>query len=213
MFRLLASLGRRLGATLHRLCGTAWFRVGSVQRARRHFERVLDLRGDAFVAYVFLGRVSYAEGDYAGWRREMEHARRTDPERFARLSHPFELFVPRPAGTPFEEAGERATWRATRPSSAARRNPVRAIDLPTERGAGQESPADPLAGWDPTAGDHREGDAGQPGANQPGHQRELMRGDDCASGAERQRFAALGPIRAEQLRGIDLEALCRRLLD
>src|SRR5687768_9463026 len=114
MFALLSACLRNTAATWHRSCGRLWFRLNAHDRARRHFERVLQLLGDDFVAYVYLGRIAYGLGDYAGWRREFEHARRTEPERFARLKYPFELFEPRAAGALLEEASERATWRTVR---------------------------------------------------------------------------------------------------
>src|SRR5262249_50703428 len=77
-----------------------------------------ELKGDDFVAYVFLGRLAYSIGDYAGWRREFEHARRTAPERYARLKNPFDLFEPRSAGAIRGEAGERATWRTVKMHNA-----------------------------------------------------------------------------------------------
>jgi len=110
----------RLRGALHGLLGRICFRLGSVGRARRHFERVLELRGDNFTAYLYLSRLAYTVGDYAGWRRELEHARRTSPERFAQQKFPFELFEPLAAGTILEETGERATWRAMRVSSVGR---------------------------------------------------------------------------------------------
>lgn len=110
----------RLRGALHGLLGRVCFRLGSVDRARRHFERVLELKGDDFTAYLYLSRLAYSVGDYAGWRRELEHARRTSPERFAQQKFPFELFEPLATGTILEETGERATWRAMRVSSVGR---------------------------------------------------------------------------------------------
>ena len=106
---------RSLAAHYNSVCGWAAYRLGWTTTARRHYERVLVLRGADFGAYVHLGRISFSLGDYAGWRREFEHARRADPRRFAKLRHPFELFEPRLAGTDFDETGERATWRTLRP--------------------------------------------------------------------------------------------------
>jgi hypothetical protein len=111
-------------ATAHSSCGWIAYRCGWHGTARRHFERVLLFRGADFRAYVHLGRIAFEHGDYSGWRRELEHARRTDPVRFARLRHPIELFEPRLAGTQFEgrheldgyqAADSRATWRALHP--------------------------------------------------------------------------------------------------
>tara|TARA_R110002094_G_scaffold117933_5_gene113568 strand:- start:491 stop:1432 length:942 start_codon:yes stop_codon:yes gene_type:complete len=115
---------RILRAKAHSSGGWLAYKLGWHGTARRQFERVLLLRGADFRAYVHLGRIAFDHGDYAGWRREFEHARRTDPIRFARLRHPIELFEPRLAGTQFEGSHEldsfqaadsRATWRALHP--------------------------------------------------------------------------------------------------
>jgi hypothetical protein len=128
----MAGLGRflrTLRASAHSACGWLAYRLGWHTFAQKRFERVLLLRGDDFRAYVHLGRIAFDLGDYAGWRREFEHARRADPERFARLRHPLELFEPRLAGTQFDGAattdfdatGTRATWRALHPFGSERR--------------------------------------------------------------------------------------------
>ena len=111
-------------ATAHSALGSACYRLGWSGFARQQFERVLLLRGANFRAYVFLGRIAFDLGDYGSWRRELEHARRTDPIRFSRLRHAIELFEPRLAGTQFDRSPEldgyhaadsRATWRALHP--------------------------------------------------------------------------------------------------
>lgn len=102
---------RTIAAACHRCAGLIYFKAGRLERARSHFERVLELRGDDFTSYVHLGRIAYSTGNYAGWRREYEHARRTSPERFARLRHRAEPSEPRAAGTFARQAGQRATWR------------------------------------------------------------------------------------------------------
>lgn len=201
MLQLLKTLSRRLAACVHGTLGRLWFRLGSPSRARRHFERVLDLGGSAFSAYVCLGRAAYAEGDYAGWRREMEHARRTDPERFARLSHPFELFVQRPAA-PFGDAGERATWRAMRNQPGGHRGPVRAIEMPTERGDVAASASRHAAEQSASADNN----------GSCSDRVDRVFGDDFASDAERERFRRLGPIDSRKVTPADLDDICRRLL-
>ncbi|MFY9344913.1 MAG: hypothetical protein WAT39_20640, partial [Planctomycetota bacterium] len=115
---------RTLTARLHGGCGWCCYRLGLRRAARHHYERVLSLGGADFTAYVHLGRIAFDIGDYTGWRRELEHARRLDPERFARLRHPLELFEPRLAGTTFDAIDDetadfdatqaRATWRSLR---------------------------------------------------------------------------------------------------
>ena len=103
---------KALRAGFHRLFGVVCYHIGAHERARGRFQRVLELRGDDFTSYVYLGRLAYSFGDYAGWRRECEHARRTSPERFAKLRHPFDLHQSRTSSSVFEEAGERASWRS-----------------------------------------------------------------------------------------------------
>ena len=115
-------LATAIRARAHAALGWTAYQLGWAEIARRRYERVLMLLGADFRAYVQLGRIAFDQGDYAGWRREFEHARRTDPSRFARLHHPLELFEPRLAGTRLElrglrapatnsiARGERATW-------------------------------------------------------------------------------------------------------
>src|SRR5690606_29672001 len=88
---------RRLTVVLHRAVGACLFHAGAHEYARRHFERILEVEGDDFGAYVHLALVAYRLGDYGSWQRECGHARRTDPLRYARLRHPFELFEGRTA--------------------------------------------------------------------------------------------------------------------
>ena len=108
---------RYLTTVWHKMAGRICFRLGRSERARRHFEQVLMLRGDDFIAYLYLASLAYSARDYAGWRRELAHAQRTSPERYAQLKFPFELFEPPQDDRLFEEAGERATWRSFRLSS------------------------------------------------------------------------------------------------
>lgn len=192
---------RRIGATLlarlHLWCGQVAVRFGCRGQARRHFERVLALRGDHFGAYVQLGRIAYDLGDYAGWRRELEHARRTDPARFARMPQPFELFEPRLAGTTFDDAGERATWRSLRPNSAGfvqSTTSARSDEQATLRSPAFEAPAfDASATPDTPTADGVSPD------------------DDCTTAAEREHFQTRGPISSAEVRACDLDELMRRL--
>jgi len=191
-----------LKANAHSLCGWLAFRLGCRVKARAHYERVLQIRGSDFAAYVHLGRIAFSVGDYAGWRREFEHARRADPERFAKLRHPFELFEPRLAGTSFDDTGERATWRSLRPFGPG-------AGSAGKRAAGLRSESS-LDG--PTAESGASLDAGidlpddQPARGQP-----ALGGDDCSSEAERLRFRERGPIVARELGSCDLDELARRL--
>lgn len=194
-------------ARLHSLWGCASFRLGWTGVARRSFERVLALRGDDFTAYVHLGRLSFAAGDYAAWRREFEHARRTDPRRFAKLGHPFEVLEPRLAGTDFDDTGERATWRSLRPFGGSPRLHAGRTDVPGDAGV------DPLlSGWD--SGADAAADTAAPrivGNSISGGRADAQPRDDCSSTMERLRLRMLGPIRARDVAACDLDDLLRRL--
>lgn len=195
---------RMIAAQHHALCGWLAYRLGWSTSARRHFERVLVLRGSDFTAYVHLGRISFAQGDYAGWRREFEHARRADPQRFARLRHPFELFEPRLAGTDFDETGERATWRSLRPFGGTGKK--RRVDLTQEHDLDAFLPA-----WDAridAAADTTASRATE--SSESGETASTLR-DDCVSAAERRRFRDLGPIVSRDIARCDLDDLLRRL--
>ena len=189
-------------ATLHFLCGSVAYRLGCRSFARRRFERVLEVYGACFLAYVNLGRIAFDHGDYATWRRELEHARRLDPRRFARLRHPLELFEPRLAGTSFGRAngegtaydGTRATWRSLRHLGAQRPT----IELPESADPGLEALL-------PDCESLGEGALGNDVAGMARTQ------DDCASNEERRRFARLGPIDRTELQRCNVDELLRRL--
>jgi hypothetical protein len=201
----MGSAGRLLQAMkarLHSLCGWMLFRVGCRASARAHYERVLQLRGDDFAAYVHLGRIAFSVGDYAGWRREFEHARRADPERFARLRHTFELFEPRLAGINFDDTGERATWRSLRPFAPGSGKRASGMRGESSEGAPQ--------GGSPAAGPPADAASLDAGLELPPDHTEL-RGDDCSSETERERLRRLGPIGQRELRACDLDELSRRL--
>jgi hypothetical protein len=190
---LLQSGWQKLVACWHRVAGRVWYRLRCEDKARAHFECVLHRLGDDFVAYVYLGRLAYGAGDYAGCRREFEHARRTAPDRFARMKCPFELFEPRAAGALPEETNARATWRSFRsetvPQLGLWLQPGGGV-LPRRRGAGREHGAE-------------ECDSGR-----------LRRyGDDFGSEQERARFHGLPSIRSQDFCAADLDALARRLTE
>ena len=187
MKALFRSLSRLLRGLAHGLAGRAWFRIGKAARARYHFERVLALRGDNFRAYIYLGRLAYCSGDYAAWRREYEHARRTCPDRFARLKHPFEPIEPCAGGTLPEETGERATWRAVRLASSQT-----GAD-PRQRRSHSEDSASGLESFDPLTG--------------------TWSRDDFATEVEREKFRVLEPISAAEIAATDVDELARRLAD
>lgn len=220
---------RSLAAHYNSVCGWAAYRLGWTTTARRHYERVLVLRGSDFAAYVHLGRISFSLGDYAGWRREFEHARRADPRRFAKLRHPFELFEPRLAGTDFDETGERATWRSLRPFGSGPfgngpfgNGPAGSIGKggPKRTGPSGDNTPEPMAAdlgldaflpaWETRtdAADATPRSNDVPTAGKPDEQPSA---DDCASLAERRRFRELGPIAASDIARCDIDDLVRRL--
>jgi hypothetical protein len=203
MFDVMGRFARRLAAACHSLCGRLAARLHRPARARRHFERVLSLGGDEFVAYLNLGRLSLAEGNYAAYRREMANARAADPERFGRLQPPIDGLDPRAAGTPFGGTGERATWRSVRASGTpTRRTAVRSAELPSE----QQDEAPPSSvGFELPYPDSVETNHSCRGAHA------ADRRDDFVSNAERARFRRLPPIRVDEVRRADLDGLADRL--
>jgi hypothetical protein len=205
MLAVLARFLRRLAAACHALSGRVAARCHRVARARWHFERVLSLGGDEFTAYLQLGRLALAEGDYAGYRREMANARAVDAERFARLRPPIDGLEPRIAGTSFEEAAERATWRSVRSGPPSRRKAVRSAELPAE---GIEDPSQRGAAFELT---HLE--LPVEGLEECRDLRSVSLRDDFATDAEREHFRGLPPIRRDDVRGTDVDDLARRLAD
>lgn len=183
------SLLSRISAAMHKLAGAALFQMRLYERSRRRFERALELKGDDFSAYVYLGRIAYNLGDRAGWRRECEHARRTSPQRYAKLKHPFELFEPRAAGSISEEAGERATWRA----------------ISTSR-VGISWELDEAGRDDGTGRAYGLADS----ESSPDGPTRLF-ADDFSSEEERRRFQQLAAIDMEDLRRVNLDELLRQL--
>lgn len=218
--RTLVWLLRALVASLHALAGGLAYRLGRRHAARRHYERVLLLRGADFHAYLQLGRIAFDLGDYATWRRELEHARRLDPNRFARHHHPLDLIEPRLAGTnvdvgTFDPAGfdgTRATWRLPRSTNGPRSNngsegriewdapaelsPPEDAVPPIER---PQSPTSGSSSGSSPAGGRRRGASAVPPI------------DDCSSPSERERFQHLGPIDANELGRCNLDELLRKL--
>ncbi len=199
MLAFLARLAKRLAACGSGLMGVVAFRLGRQETARRAFERVLHLGGDEFTAYVHLGRIALGNGDFAGYRREMNNARNIDPERFARMRPGPDGIEARFVGSPFEETGERATWRSVRPGSQgmARRSTVRSAEMPTESsddllmfGPIYEIPQMEVGDPAPRARDGR---------------------DDFLSTTERDRFRNLPPLRRDDVRTADFDELARKL--
>lgn len=207
------SLVRSIAARLHGASGWLAYRIGLRSAARSHFERVLSLRGADFGAYVHLARIAFDVGDYASWRRELEHARRLDPVRFARLRHPLELFEPRLAGTTFDRepddddfdgTGARATWRSLRPFGSGRPASPRADFLDT--GLDALAPGvDARADTSPSRFVGRLPEGGEVGPDASASH------DDFVSADERSRFRELGPIAPAELKRCDLDELLRRL--
>lgn len=207
------SLLRSVAARLYGVSGWLAYRVGLRSAARSHFERVLLLRGADFGAYVHLARIAFDVGDYASWRRELEHARRLDPARFARLRHPLELFEPRLAGTTFDRdptddgfdgTGARATWRSLRPFGSGRPSYPRADFL--DAGLDALAPGvDARADTSPSRFVSRLPEGGDLAPDASASH------DDCVSADERARFRERGPIAAAELKRCDLDDLARRL--
>jgi hypothetical protein len=130
MVDLFARVLRSVRTFWHRMAGRVCFRLRRADAARRHFEQILLLKGDDFAAYFYLARLAFAAGDNVGYHRELAHAKRTSPERMAKIRYLFDYFEPTPAADGlFEETGERATWRAFRMSSVGGTDGV-----PGERG-------------------------------------------------------------------------------
>ncbi len=199
MFGVLARFVRRLTASFFCLRGQLAYRMGRSVSARRHFERVLSLGGDEFTAYVHLGRIALGDGDFAGYRREMNNARACDPERFARLRPAADGLDPRNVGTPCEETGERATWRSVRQGTQGsnRRTPVRSAEVPTENADEmRQGPLFELPQMDLT--DFR------PSAKRQGGR------DDFCTKQERDRFRPMPPIATDEVRSVDVDELARR---
>lgn len=214
------------------MLGWTAYQLGRAATARRHYERVLVLRGSDFRAYVQLGRIAFDQGDYAGWRREFEHARRTDPARFARLQHPLELFEPRLAGTrldlrslrrPPEDPSardDRATWRAaepSQPSSRAEDADVSTGGLPVMEPGDPElldlqGTADPFGavrGSVEPAGPAEADDDPDPLPPLPPDA--SVTRDDFSSASERRRFELRRPIDRREIARCNLNDLARRL--
>ena len=217
-------------ARAHALLGWAAYQFGRADAARRHFERVLMIRGADFRAYVTLGRIAFDRGDYAGWRREFEHARRTDPVRFARLQHPLELFEPRLAGTRLDAGnlrrpvhdsiarGERATWGTA--ESAPLRRPA--------EDAGPQSNEALAPDLDENVDDRelldrelldRGARPASAGSEDRAHDDVLpplppdasLTRDDFSSASERRRFELRRPIDRREIARCNLNELARRL--
>ncbi len=191
------SLLSRISAAMHKLVGATLFQMRLYERSRRSFERVLEIKGDDFFAYVYLGRIAYNLGDRAGWRRECEHARRASPQRYAKLKHPFELFEPRAAGSISEEAGERATWRAISTSRVG--------------SAWEESYLDDSGFEDGEAEEGEGRDFGLAGSEPCPDGPTRLFGDDFSSEEERRRFRELGVIRRDEVKRVNLDELVRQL--
>lgn len=224
-----------LTARLHGALGWIAYKLGWADSARRRYERVLTLRGAEFGAYVQLGRIAFDQGDYAAWRRALEHAQRADPVRFARLRHPLELFEPRLAGTNLDrrtrsgvDASGRATWTPTDSQGRPTRDPCSTEGF----GHGTDTPSAP--GYDPAGSDqqlddgdtldlHSSTDAfpamdSTASRDEPPQQipyppppdASLTR-DDFSSPGERRRFRRRRPIEPGEIARCDLAELVRRL--
>ncbi|MSR38412.1 MAG: hypothetical protein EXS02_06200 [Planctomycetes bacterium] len=187
-------VARHLLAIIHTSIGWLAFHLGGTVAARLCFERVLSLGSCEFVAYVHLGRIALGDGDYAGYRREMANARAADPERFRRLNPRVDGLEPRFDGTPFDETGERATWRSVRPSASfLRRTAVHSVELPID-----SLLTDALNELQRHAENFATSKTPPPR-------------DDFSSADERARFREQPPIGNDEVRLANLEDLSRRL--
>jgi hypothetical protein len=183
-----APQNRRVAVAWHRLAGWTCFRFRALERARRHFERVIALVGEDFRALVWLGRIAHKLHDYGGWKRAFARARRCDPARYQQLKHPFELFDTR-GGDELE-----------------------ALDTVFDPAAVPLIPR-PLAGDDgdpERGGDGRRGTAARLRAALDGGSAAAV-ADDFVSESERARFRGLAPIEPGTAKQVDLDELARRL--
>lgn len=202
---LASQIWHRLRANLHGLCGRAWLRLRRPQRARLHFEQVLRLLGDDFAAHLYLGKIAFAGGDYAGWRRELRSAYRADPSRFTRLAAKgfrgagLELgdeAGPQLAGTGVDPdlhptPGQRQSSEPMRRRAiGGKKSDVESGNLP-KRQTPDERIAEVLRAMLEAAG---AGDLE----------------DDFTTDQERDRFKTLGPIEPGEIRACDLDDLARR---
>ena len=190
MLRAVRTFPARTAVVFHDWIGRLWLRCRVFGRARRHFERVVELGAGHFDVQVRLGRIAHAEGDFLAWRRACRAARDADPDRFARLAHPFPLF----------DADGRADPDLGRPRR--------------EVGLFRSGVAGPI-GCAPTADAERaEASSGTAEDLFPAEttdRDDCQRRDDCSDHGERTRFRARGPIRTEEWAGIDLDELGHRL--
>lgn len=223
---LRARFERAVAVRLHSLAGRTLFRLGRHRAAKRRFERVLQLRGDHFVSYVHLGRIAYKLGDYAGWREQCAHARRTAPERFARLRHPFELFEPR-TGWSLDGGRERSAFAQgtlQQPSAGGLEPlaPSTAVEF-RDSDSGDDSDAHDFGTVDLGAGDPGDTAMLEGGGTGPERVDDLARGaesesvgrwfDDFVDRHERRKFRQLDPIAPAEMRSCDLDDLARRLTE
>ena len=224
MFRLplpVLSLRRRLVSLVRSLLGRAQYRLGALASARHSFERVLELMGDDFVAYVHLGLIARSRGDRAGASREFDNARRTDPERYARLRLPREIDA---AALEPLLSWDRSFWSPV-PAVPEAPPPGDGQRGDGQRGAGGSSRrrADPWVG-DPWAGDpwrpgaefgglaDADADAGPfPGGLQSAGRPSRGPRGDFRDRAEARRFRDRRPIAHADIANVDFDALARAL--
>lgn len=216
----LLSLRRRVAALFRSILGRVQFRLGALACARRNFERVLELSGDDFCAYVHLARIDYTLGEVRNAIREFDNARRTDPERFARLTMPHELR--RPSPVPMEEFSERAVWS---PAAGLQGTGIQDASTPATHAwwRGVDGPGmDPdLDGGAEPAGAGRDGfgfetatAAGPtvPGLQAPGERAGVRSGPgDFSSAEEAERFRGRPPIAREEIAAVDWDRLLREI--
>ena len=170
---------RSLVTIWHRMAGRLYFRLNSPERARRHFEHVLRLSGDDFVAYFYLARLAYSAGDTEGYESELARAKRASPERMRKIRYLFDYFEPTSAEQgAAEEPEERNTW-------AIRMSSVSGLDsLPAQANSRRER-----------------------GVNSCPEGELRFYGDDFSSPEERTHFSKLPPITTEEISEVDWDTL------
>jgi hypothetical protein len=177
-----------------------------LDRAQRHFVKAISLLGEDFSSNVYLARIAFLAGNYAGWRRELRRAYLIDPVRFAAMADGLtrrEDLGPQLAGTGVDSqlpgVGPAVNWPRPNTETDDYKAACRQLrEIHDELQVLKQDLDNPrteqvVEGMMEVLGPKL--------------------GDDCADGKERNRFAELGPITPQELRACDLDALARRFGD
>jgi hypothetical protein len=231
MIRLLLpmfSIRRRLAAWISSVIGRLQFGLGSLASARRSFERVLELKGDDFTAYVYLARIAYRYRDVEESMREFENARRTDPERFVRLRLPLELHRADLASLG-EFPSERTCWSPVPVSHRSRPRHETEEGDPDQDDEGDpgdlgrfsrthghlgSGPMDPRLRGDEEEDDEEEdleGEHGRTSGRRRRSDQDPASMGDFVSAAEAKRFRDRSPIRREEIANLDWTRFMREV--